>query len=322
MRKNNDNLKIIATVIMAILIIAFFVTSIIKDNNKEESYYSPDFTYNEVDYRRKNNQELVLFVGLDAYTRNNEDSYRNNNLADTIILLVIDNNDNKILPIQINRDTMCEYPILGVGNKLAGNEYGQIALAHSYGDGGIVSLVNVKDAVSELLTGININEYLSITMDAVGIVNDEAGGVEVYIEDDFSNIDSSLTQDSYMTLTGDQALTYVRSRMGLDDSSNVARMNRQKEYLKSLYDKSKSLIKEDADYVARTFNAISPYLVANLDIYALSDLTNKVLEYEVLDSIKLNGEIIVDEDGYVQNLLDQEELIDFCLDTFYEVIKH
>lgn len=60
MRKNNDNLKIIVMAATVILIIGFLVTSIIKDSNKEESYYSPDFTYNEVDYRRKNNQELVL----------------------------------------------------------------------------------------------------------------------------------------------------------------------------------------------------------------------------------------------------------------------
>ena len=322
MKKNNNLIKNIVIVVSVILIIVFFCVAIIKDKEKQESYASPDFTYNEVDYSRKSNQELVLFVGLDSYTRNQEDSYRNNNLADTLILLVIDNDEKSILPIQINRDTMCEYSILGVGNKLAGSEYGQIALSHSYGDGGLVSLVNTKDAVSKLLTGVNINEYLSITMDAVGIVNDCAGGVEVYIKDDFSNIDESLIKDSNVTLSGDQALTYVRSRMGLDDSSNIARMERQKEYLKSLYEKSRLMIKQDNDYVARTFNAISPYLEANLDIYGLSDLTNKVLEYDVEDSIKLNGEITIDESGFVQNILDEKELTMFCIDTFYEVINH
>lgn len=319
--RNNNKAKIVVVIITVLLIIGFFAASIIKDRKNKEVYSNPDFSYQEVDYKRKNNQELVLFVGLDSNERIIEDSYRNNYLADTIILLVIDNDNKEILPIQINRDTMVNYQVLGVGNKLAGEEYGQIALAHSFGDGGISSLVNVKDAVSDLLTGININEYLSITMDAVPLVNDETGGVEVLIEDDFSNIDETLIKGEYVTLHGEQALTYVRSRMGLDDSSNINRMNRQKNYLKALYDKSKTLIKEDNDYVPRTFNSISEYLMSNLDIYGLSDLTNKVLEYKVLDSISLNGEIKVNDDGYVENILDEDETIDFCIDTFYEVIK-
>ena len=43
-----------------------------------------------------------------------------------------------------------------------------------------------------------------------------------------------------MTLQGEQALRYVRTRYGLEDSTNSTRMARQQQYINALYAKALS----------------------------------------------------------------------------------
>ena len=93
---------------------------------------------------------------------------------------------------------------------------GQLALAHTYGSGEEDSCENTVLAVSNLLYGMEIDHYVSLTMDGVALLNDLVGGVTVEVLDDFSGIDDTLVQGETVTLKGQQALTYVRSRGGLE----------------------------------------------------------------------------------------------------------
>lgn len=319
MKNRKINFKIIIFSLIVVAIGVFFIIGAIKDN-REDDYDSSSFTYkyNNQEYEQNDDLELILFTGLDTYENNYSDSYRNAKLADCIVLLVLDKEEKTVLPIQINRDSMCNYHILGIGGRITNDAYGQIALSHSYGDGGIESLVNVKNAVSDLLTGINIDYYVSMSMNAVGIVNDKAGGVEVLVEDDFSGIDDTLIQNEICTLHGDHALTFVRSRYGLDDPSNINRLNRQRVYLRALYDKCKTLVNSDADFVTSTLNSVGQYIVANTNIYGLSDMANTLLDYELLDAIQLEGNAKVGQEGFVEFNLDQDKLIELCINTFYK----
>ena len=291
------------------------------DNGEGESYYQCDYIYNDEQYNEKENLKLILFVGLDSYDNEIVDSYRNSELADCDVLLVLNEDDKTILPIQINRDTMCDYNILAIGGRIAGVENGQLALSHSYGSGDIASLVNTKDAISNILTGINIDYYASLPMEAVGKVNDLAGGITVYVEDDFSMVDPSIPQGVDYTLHGNQALTFVRARNGVDDNTNLSRMNRQRVYLRALFEKSKELVSEDPNFVASTMNSIGGYLIANTDIYGLSDLANTLLKYELLDAVQLKGEAKVGSEGYMEYHLNPSEVEKFCIDTFYTKVE-
>ena len=290
-----------------------------QENNSYE--YSEYYEYNGKKYKEDDDLELIMFAGLDSYDNDIVDSYRNDSLADCVVLLVLNKEDKTVLPIQINRDTMCDYHILGIGGRIAGDGFGQLALSHSYGSGDVDSLINVKDAVSEMLTGINIDYYVSIPMEAVSIVNDKAGGVEVYVEDDFSAIDSSIIMGEVNTLTGSHALTFVRSRKGLDDSSNLARMNRQRVYLRALYEKCKVLVEKDQDFVYSTLNSVGDYIIANTNIYGLSDICNQMIDYKLLDAIKLEGEAKVGQEGYIEYYVDDDYIKKFSIDHFYKEVK-
>ncbi|MBR5774545.1 MAG: LCP family protein, partial [Clostridia bacterium] len=176
--------------------------------------------YNDEEYVLKDGIETVLILGLDKFEGEKDDTaYYNDKQSDFMMLLVIDNYNRKCTGIHINRDTMVEMDILGIAGESVGKVTQQAALAHTYGNGKEVSCRNAADAVSRLLLGVKIDHYISITMDAVPRFNDMVGGVEVEVLDDFTGIDDTLIKGETVTLMGEHALNYVRTRYGLEDSS-------------------------------------------------------------------------------------------------------
>lgn len=324
---NNRYFKgIFVIVIIALVFVSLFLgVSIFEDNKVEEVVDEYDDTYepytiiNNKKYLMKDNIDVIMCVGLDTYENETKDDYRNDNFADFITLLILDNNKKTTLPIQINRDTMCNMDIIGVGGKLAGSTYKQIAYAHTYGNGDMSSLVNVKNALAEIFYNVRVNYYLSLTMNAVPIVNDEVGGIEVFVEDDFSSIDNSLKKGEYVTLHGDQALTFVRSRSGLEDSSNINRMNRQRVYLRALYDKCK-VKQNDEKFVYNILSDINNDLLSNTTIADLADLGNTLIEYELLDTINIGGESKKGE-RFMEYYLDQDAIDNICVRYLFNEVR-
>ena len=239
-KKRNDKRKLMRGLAVALLAVflltgAFLLLelwekrqSIFPEQKTENTVYE----YNGVEYVKNEDVESFLILGLDKFEDAiNNDSYNNDQRADFLMLLVFDNSEKKFTAVHLNRDTMVNMNVLGVAGQKIGTVNKQLALAHTYGNGRDVSCRNTADAVSELLNGVKVNHYLSITMDAVPILNDLLGGVEVTVLDDFSGIDDTLIKGETVTLHGDHALTYVRERYGLEDSSNSTRMVRQRQYM-------------------------------------------------------------------------------------------
>ena len=318
-----NSIIIILIVLLGLLGIRYYENKIDLANSKkieEEALILSYYEHNGQYYKQNNDIELILCVGLDSEEYSIYDSYRNNELADCIVLLAYNKTNNTVLPIQINRDTMCDYHVLGIGGKITNDTFGQIALSHSYGSGDMQSLVNVKDAVSNLMCNIKIDYYISLTMNAVAKVNDKAGGVKVYVEDDFSSIDSTLTQNKEVTLYGDHALTFVRARQGLDDSSNINRLKRQRVYLRSLYDTCKQKVETDNSFISNCLESVSEYLIANTNIYGLSDIGNDILNAELLESVQLEGKASINNE-YAEFYVDEDVLEEFCINTFYKSVN-
>ena len=329
MKNNSFGRKIVIVLIILLLgVIGFIVVDLVeksqiekvKEQVKKDSEQLDYYQYNGNNYKQNDDLQVILCVGLDTYDEEPiEDSYRNNKLADCIVLLVLNKNDKTVLPIQINRDTMTEFHILGINGRITNDAYGQIALSHTYGKDGkddLNSLQNVRDAVSKLMCDIKIDNYISLTMDAVAKINDKAGGVTVLVEDDFSSIDPTIEQGKEVTLYGNHALTFVRARKGLDDSSNINRLNRQRVYLRSLYETCKKKVNEDNDFVRSALDSIQ--VKSSESLSGLSDIGNTLLEYKLLDAVQLKGEAI--ENEFVEFYPDEEALKELCIDTFYKLV--
>lgn len=110
-----------------------------------------------------------------------------------------------------------------------------------------------------------------LNMDAIPILNDELGGVEVEIKDDFSSVDSSLIMETVKQ--GQQALTYTRIRENVADETNLARMNRQKQYITAT--QFKKYVENDDTAGVSAFNSVTEYMVTDCDVKNLVELQTK-----------------------------------------------
>lgn len=131
-------------------------------------------------------------------------------------------------------------------------------------------------------------------MDAVGIVTDLVGGGALTVTSDFSEIDPTLVQGEEVTLDGEKALTYVRSRHHIDDQTNIARMARQRQFLAALEEK---LRQQDSQFAAEAYTALEDYMVTDIASGTAAKIGEKLKQYKQLDTLTIDGENVI-ENGY------------------------
>lgn len=235
--------------------------------------------------------ETILVMGLDKNERSEMlEGYVNKTQSDFLLLLVIDRENRSINSLHINRDTMTEITRLGVFGGAAGKYTAQIALAHAYGSGGSDSALNAVKAVSNFLGGVKIDHYMTFTMDSVALVNDMVGGVTVFIEDDFSEMDPSLVQGQEITLKGEQALHFVRGRTNVADGTNLNRMARQRQYMMGLYEKIMAAAAQDEAFPEKLLKKLADAFDTDLSVYQLDSLFDTLLECKMGEILTIEGE--------------------------------
>ena len=272
--------------------------------------------YNGGRYIKNDAIETVLLMGLDKYADQAANSL-DGQQADMLLLLVLDRSTGTCTPLHINRDTMCTiYQLDAMGEPFMPLN-GQICLAHAYGSGGRDSCRNQVRAVSELLYDMPINHYASVTMDAVGIINNLVGGVTVTVLDDLSALDSALVQGETVTLQGDQALTYVRARVGLADPTNLNRMKRQQQYLTALQQKFTQELAENGDLSRQIVTAVSDDMVSDFTVNSLSSFVDMATTYTFTPIREIAGEAVYSEDRSPEFYADEDALYQTVVDLFY-----
>ena len=281
------------------------------------------FLYVELDgkyYERRQDVDAVLIAGLDKFdAQDTPDSYNNDKQADFLLLLIIDHESKTCSAVHINRDTMAELTVLGIGGSKVGTVTGQLALAHSFGKGGSDSGRNTARAVSHLL-GITVNNYATLTMDAVATLNDLVGGVTLTVLDDFAGVDDTLIKGETVTLMGEHALNYVRSRSGLADSSNVARMERQRQYLTELFRSVLAKMNADEEFGEEAVLELSDYLVSDFSVSAIEELLDALGEYALGDIYTLDGELR-EGDRYMEFYLNKKKTTGLMVELLYKEKK-
>ena len=326
MSKLKRKKKIIFKFVTIALVIIFFLSGILifvdlweRKNGKfpEQKVSETVKIFNGREYVPKENIETFLVIGLDKYKDEiNNDSYNNDQKADFLMLFVYDDSKKECKVLNINRDTMAKMNTLDIaGNKLH-TVTKQIALAHTYGKGEEISANNTVNAVSELLLGESIDHYVSITMDSVVKYNDYVGGVEVEVLDDFTGVDETLIKGQKILLKGEHALNYVRTREGLEDSSNSTRMKRQQQYVKALYNKLKERVEEDENFILNAPFEKSDFTSDRND-NQLKELADKLSEYELIEIDGIEGETKMGE-KYLEVYPNADSIEKTVIELFYQ----
>lgn len=266
----------------------------------------------------KRNIRSYLIMGIDD-TAARGDGYVVGGQCDVLNLLVVDHTNMTYQYLPINRNTICDVRWYDVDGNDMGTSKIQIAYAHAVGDGGNFSCENAVEAVSNYLGGVDIQSYIALNIASIPKINQLVGGVTVTIEDDFSAVDPSLVKGETITLTGEQAETFVRARMGMkDDSTNEARMRRQQVYLNALREQMLEKAKGNAEYALGVYESLEPDMVTNMNGKAFSRLINGLTECENLGPIEVTGSIGEDDLGYATFEADRNSVRDAAIALFYK----
>jgi LCP family protein required for cell wall assembly len=278
------------------------------ENSAGQIYYESNW------YVPDDSKESILILGIDQKEDSSE-KRQNSQQADFFALVVMDKKEESYRILYLNRDTITDIPQTDAFGKIYGYTENHLSLAHTYGDNDKMRCRNTVNAAEHLPYGIDIDHYLSLTMDAVAILNDSVGGVTVQLMDDFTMLDETFIKDSTVTLRGDQALSYVQDRGSLEDSSNLHRMERQQQYITALLDRLGTFeLENNSD----TLIEVSEYLVSDCTIDQLSRWIKRLGSYEYKGSDSLPGEAIAGAE-YMEYHVDEQALQELVIDLFYKL---
>ncbi len=282
-------------------------------------------TYKGEKYRWNDNVSTILFLGSDRTVEQQEareSVIGINGQADTILLSVIDNKNKKISFINVNRDTMTNVAQYTPDGDYAGDKQMQICLAYSYGKDNEEGCKMMASTVSNLLYGIPIDSYVRISYDAVPMLNDSVGGVTVKVLEDMTSVDPTFVKDTDVTLTGSQALRYIRWRNMMVTETNELRMARQKQYFYAFMHRTIDATRADLTLPLGLYNNAKPYMTTDITPSRVTYLTSKVLEYGISgDAIhSVAGSSSDGANGLVEFHADNAKLYEMILNTFYNKV--
>ncbi|MDE7043673.1 MAG: LCP family protein [Acetatifactor sp.] len=269
------------------------------------------------------NEELLTFLCLGVDSRQDIQKEKvpgEGGQADTIILVVLDQNAKTLKIINISRDTMTRIAFYDTNGLYLHDEEAQLALQYAYGDGGEKRCELREQAVSNLFYGIPIHGYAAIDIRAVSELNDAVGGVEVTVIEDLSRFTPDLALGNTLTLTGRQALHYVQERQVETEElgANNLRIERQKQYLTAFFVKVKEGTKKDITLPIQLFNKASRHMVTSFTADQAAYLSTVVLDcsFGDEDMISVPG-TVEKEDVYEEFHVDEQALFDLIINVFY-----
>lgn len=350
---------IVLLIIVTILLAAVFILDKIefREKGQEDVFRLDDLrqtiTYKGETYARKQDVEALLVIGVDSYKGAHIDNYNNTDRADFLMLLGINKKEKSASVLQINRDTMANVKVLGVRGEPVGYRQEQITLAHTYGSGGEDSAINTVDAVSGLLYGLDIDHYISFTMDAVAEYADLVGGIEVerhFAEDvglvsgdgwENAEPDEATGGDSaksdeitgdgsdksgsgeFYVLHGAEALQFVRNRDMYSIDANIERMERQRHFLSQL--KKRTLEKEEEKmelFVLDAIMTVNEFMLSDCTVNQLSDYAEILVENTNNTIMTIEGEntavSVGDGVSSVQFFADEDDVKAKMIEMFFE----
>ena len=266
-------------------------------------------------YKYNDNLQNYLFLGIDNdnIAQQAEDGISGGQ-SDAMFLLALDESKRDIKIIAINRNTMVPVDVYDrEGNFLVQMDL-QICLQHGYGDGMKLSCMRSVEAVDRLFRNVPISGYMSLNMGGLAAVNDAIGGVEITPIESVKRGDIVITKDTPITLTGEEAYAYIRTRDVDKFASANDRLERQEQYMLAFITK----LLGNPSLANKLYEAGQDYIVASIDLPKLIN-SSKDMTFDENSLYTIAGETEF-KDDFEQYHVDETELIKLILDVFYEEV--
>lgn len=318
----NKNMMLTLLVIICLVLVGGVGYTVYRDWAQKKAVESDSaevtdnyITWNGRKYKKDPNVFTVLFMGIDREAQAEVGNrVGDGGQADSLNLLVLNRETKTGQIIQISRDSIVDIDVFDNYNELIMTIPGQIALQYAYGDGKDRSCRLTGERVSELMNGIEVDSYLSMTLDGISSAVDAIGGVAITVPRDYTDIDPVLVEGTEVVLNGELAERYVRSRDTDVLDSNNQRMERQAQFMDALIRK---LFAMDQDSYLSLYQQMEPYLSTNMTAEELTNLSGFSYDEEV---ITLPGEVVLAEE-HAQYLVDVEKMKEIVVKSFYKHVK-
>lgn len=318
---------IIVILIFAILFIGSFsiIRAIGKNRlqNKTELPSAP-VRYQGTLYNYNENILTFLIMGIDKGKETFEPweaelDHSGNGQADALFLAVLDTENYTIKVIGINRNTMTDIYLCDDTDSPIPTSFSQIALQHAYGADGTVGCEYQVKVVQDLFYHLPIHGYAAINVDAVPVINDMVGGVDVDVLEDISLHDADLVEGAHVHLMGESAYWYIKYRDIEQFASVDMRTKRQAQYLNGFLDAAKQAVKKDPFLARQLYRQLKPYMDTNIStpevVYLASVLPQ--CRFDENSFYKIQGETVMGE-KYEEFYPDDDALLTLILDIFYK----
>lgn len=282
-----------------------------------------NITYNGKEYQYNSLITTVLYAGVDSEGEMKEnESYTGAARADSISVAVLDKKHEKMTIIALSRDTMTDVRRYSMSGRDRGTYETHLGFAYAYGDGGEVSCENLREAVSNLLCGIPIDEYVVTNQSSMTHINDLVGGVTVTVpNNDLAAEYPQLTEGAVVKLDDTNVGAYLQYRDTETDLSNEGRIERQQSYVTAYVGQLKQVLQEDLEGTWNRLEEMDTYLQTSITKNKYLSLA-KLLEKTDFSSdsyYRPEGENVVGEE-HDEFYVDEEALQEKIIDLFYEEI--
>ena len=159
-------------------------------------------------------------------------------------------------------------------------------------------------------------------MDIVPAVNDYVGGVTVEVLDDLTFVDPQLAKGETVTLKGQQALTYVRRRFNVEDSTNLHRMERQRQFIENLLKTISLKESKDSDYTTEMLADLIGQVETNCSVNKLNELIKVIGDQENIQIFTIDGDNELGErtethPEFMEYYINEDSLRDVYFELFY-----
>lgn len=285
--------------------------------------------YDGSTYKLNENITSMLFIGVDK--KNLEDEYKYGGAmgqSDALVLMAIDTDAGKIKMIPIPRDTMTEVAVYSKNGTYTGMEEMQICLAYAFGDGKETSCENTVRTVERLFYNIPVNTYYALDLDGIVYLNDALGGIDVVSPNTVevygnNGLAYSFEEGESYHLEGRWSEAFLRSRAHDSANASLARMERQKAYVKSFLQTGIQKTKKDLSLPLTLFNASAPYSCTNLNPAKVTYLAKEVATGNGMDFefVSVPGSATLNKEEYAEFRIDEKKFYEMFLSVYYEKVE-
>lgn len=285
-------------------------------------------------YEYRDDMLNFLLLGIDhdgSLSTETKLSDWNAGQADTIFLVSLNQTDKEISVIGIPRNAMVDVEIYNSESERVETIFNQICLQYGYAGGGELGLQKMKESVSELMCGLPIHGACAVSFNAISLITDRLGGIEVVVPDDMTQYDKAFAQGSIQILTGKNVIDYLRYREYKTLGSPTTRLVRQKEFMRVAMGRVMQEIKNNPVFVTDIYKSVKAYMNTDISVDEAVYIASKALDCTLAEQsfYQLSGEDRAEyfvrengvEDFYNDYYIDKDALQKIMFEVYYREVK-